>query len=1108
MKKFRVVFFILLCLFVSIMQMNAQWTTVHEPAPVAAMYKYKGAFFAGQNGIYKSDTNAVTWTRKKMWLDSTLVNLPTGDIWQDGDSLYAKVLLHEYPNNPYVYLPHIIRSKDNGENWTVVKKFPRGSQLIFNTYQMTVLNSKTYLSGYYFDDTNKDSSGLLKRNCDTCAWKQVKGIKRVPYSYESLICINNKIFLRYDYTGSLYTLHNLYRLENDSLIGTLDSIYIYKNFIEKSDTLFISIQRKSRTEPISHLISANQGKTWLPMPAQYKFPDFSYDSTTSINNKGNIYCYYDYRESHFFKSKDLIKWDTVPHGFYSSNSLIYADSTKQYFSGNAGIIKFNSEGIPFSENSGFLAAYYGENLLYRDPNPYPLEKIFATGSDGSLLINGARSTNGGLTWQTISPRRDYGYGIYNPGYWGNMDILKDAFKIKNKYYYGDYLTASIFVLRDSARFEWVKFDTIKDSKLFSLIFPQVWNDTMFILRSPYGLEYSLDIGKTWQTLSQVKVFGQNYTTSNLIYHLGNYTYVEYDGKYYYSTDNIRWTQTTQLGPYSKSFTNPAFKNKELVYINRNQSYINHYQLYGRTYVIMKNKLFVVTKERSKRILGKVRYEIFQADTSSNDWVKVFEAPNYRPIGALLDRGDSLYVSIGLRENIFDTTASIYKCAIADLDKSHNRGMVYWDKNRNQVFDSADIALNNYVIQSKNDCTLTNSLGQYTFYTPTSSDTLKPIAPKKYMTSIPLYYLTTAIDTPRRFAIQAPEFQDLYISIATPSVFRPGFGTNLTLTAQNRGLKAVNATVKLVLDNKLTYVQSNPVATQVGDTLTWAIGLLTIDASKDISLQVKTSATTALGTAIAMSTSVLPIEPDSTKTDNYANLNAIVIGSYDPNDKLVEPKTLTPEEVAKGSPINYTIRFQNTGTAAATFVTIEDTLANYFDLSTFRFIASSHNCTYEYKGKGIIRFALDNINLPATIYDEAGSHGFVKFSIYPKTSLKRGDSIFNKAFIYFDYNTAIITPTAKLPIQTPTHVWQIPKITAQLKIYPNPAAERVTLEIDDTPYKEGVLSLYDVSGRLLFMKSILNKIEVIDIEFLKAGEYVCILQTKSGKVYVNKFVKVK
>ena len=50
-------------------------------------------------------------------------------------------------------------------------------------------------------------------------------------------------------------------------------------------------------------------------------------------------------------------------------------------------------------------------------------------------------------------------------------------------------------------------------------------------------------------------------------------------------------------------------------------------------------------------------------------------------------------------------------------------------------------------------------------------------------------------------------------------------------------------------------------------------------------------------------------------------------------------------------------------------------------------------------------------LPDSNANERKSHGFIRFRIKPKNTLVAGDSIKNKAAIYFDYNSPVITNSA-------------------------------------------------------------------------------------------------
>jgi len=139
----------------------------------------------------------------------------------------------------------------------------------------------------------------------------------------------------------------------------------------------------------------------------------------------------------------------------------------------------------------------------------------------------------------------------------------------------------------------------------------------------------------------------------------------------------------------------------------------------------------------------------------------------------------------------------------------------------------------------------------------------------------------------------------------------------------------------------------------------------------------------------------------------------IIDSYDPNDKQVIPVGLTAENYTPtNSPLRYTIRFQNTGTDVAYRVVAVDTLSPDLDLSTFQVGAVSHGYQLAVSGKvkPVLTFTFDNIMLPDSTTNQAGSNGFIQFSIKPKANLPVKTKIENYADIFFDYNDPVRTNT--------------------------------------------------------------------------------------------------
>ncbi|MFN0175073.1 MAG: SprB repeat-containing protein [Saprospiraceae bacterium] len=138
----------------------------------------------------------------------------------------------------------------------------------------------------------------------------------------------------------------------------------------------------------------------------------------------------------------------------------------------------------------------------------------------------------------------------------------------------------------------------------------------------------------------------------------------------------------------------------------------------------------------------------------------------------------------------------------------------------------------------------------------------------------------------------------------------------------------------------------------------------------------------------------------------------VVASFDPNDKTAVPVGYSDQHFIRANePIDYKIRFQNTGTDTAFKVIIVDTLSQLLDASTLEIGASSHPYRLDIYPGGILHFVFQPIALPDSNVNEVASHGYVKFRIAQQPDLADGTIIENTAAIYFDQNEPVFTNTA-------------------------------------------------------------------------------------------------
>ena len=247
--------------------------------------------------------------------------------------------------------------------------------------------------------------------------------------------------------------------------------------------------------------------------------------------------------------------------------------------------------------------------------------------------------------------------------------------------------------------------------------------------------------------------------------------------------------------------------------------------------------------------------------------------------------------------------------------------------------------------------------------------------------------------------------------------RPGFGLAYNISYANMGtISSVNDNIiPINYDTSKLHFDSATVATTTNGIYNAPLevnaGKLVAGQGGSFNIYFTVKPTVAIGDTIRTMADLI-----YSSTKIYDVDNAIVVGSFDPNDKQATP-TLTPQQVSNGEYIDYVIRFQNTGNANATNIVISDTLSNLLQFINIQIVSSSHNSNISYSvGNGVIYFQFLNINLPYASANEPLSHGFVRFRVKALPTLAIGTIVPNTANIYFDYNTPIVTNTATTQVK--------------------------------------------------------------------------------------------
>ena len=270
------------------------------------------------------------------------------------------------------------------------------------------------------------------------------------------------------------------------------------------------------------------------------------------------------------------------------------------------------------------------------------------------------------------------------------------------------------------------------------------------------------------------------------------------------------------------------------------------------------------------------------------------------------------------------------------------------------------------------------------------------------------------------------------------------------------------------------------------------------------MQIPTIPSVTAGQLLTNTVTINPITGDVVPANNTSSLSQIIVNSYDPNDKMeAHGERILYSSFTSNDYLTYTIRFENTGTASAINVRINDVLDSKLDETTVRTLSSSHSYILDRVGN-TLNWKFDNIMLPVSVANTTTGKGYVTFQVKPKPGYALGDIIPNTGAIYFDYNPAIITNTFNTEF--------VAQLTADefsntnLAVYPNPANEVITIQLNSNSFIKQV-QLIDMLGRVIKKEDYAtnNYSETMNLKEVGSGTYFVEVTTDSNKKETKKIV---
>jgi len=384
----------------------------------------------------------------------------------------------------------------------------------------------------------------------------------------------------------------------------------------------------------------------------------------------------------------------------------------------------------------------------------------------------------------------------------------------------------------------------------------------------------------------------------------------------------------------------------------------------------------------------------------------------------------------------------------------------------------------------------NIVNANTVYLP---DFMTVNAPQSYNLSMGSSESATA-----DFCVAFEPRNDLSVTLVPLNQPRPGFDARYRLYLQNLGTLYQDANATLVFDDARLLVESAPGGTVSGNEIHYSLGNMAplSTAIYELIFNVAIPPVADAGDQLYFEAFVIA-DPDADLTNNETTLVQTIVNSFDPNDIIVHEGAFITQTQAQDY-LHYTIRFQNTGTADAINVRLQNELSAFLDEETFRPVAASH--TYQVERSGaMLQIRFNNINLASEQENEPMSHGFFTYRVKPVSGFSEGDVIENSAGIFFDFNAPILTNIATTQIQQlGVSDLSMPRVT----VAPNPTSGRIEIGgMSGTV----LLEVFDLSGKKLKSETLLESYSA-DVSGLSSGIYM--LRLTNGSSALNHKLIVK
>jgi Secretion system C-terminal sorting domain len=400
----------------------------------------------------------------------------------------------------------------------------------------------------------------------------------------------------------------------------------------------------------------------------------------------------------------------------------------------------------------------------------------------------------------------------------------------------------------------------------------------------------------------------------------------------------------------------------------------------------------------------------------------------------------------------------------------------------------------------------NLIGNYSFFTQAGSFDVTPnVENPTWFTFSPTTATIPFADNNNNTATQnfciSPNgvHPDLEVALAPTTVARPGFDAEYILTYKNKGNQTLNGVLSFNYDVfRLLFISSNTTPDfNFEGTIDWNFTNLLPFESRSVSLTLNVNSpletpAVNIGDILNFIATINPISGDELPDDNTFVYNQTVVGSFDPNEIIcLEGQSVAPSEIGKY--LHYVINFENTGNFPAENVVVKTIIdPAKFDINSLQLLNTSNPVDARITGN-VVEFIFEDIQLAGP-----GGHGHVLLKVKSKNTLIAGDSVANRADIFFDYNAPVDTGLVSTIFQNLSN--SVFEKDDSVSVSPNPTIGNVNINSNFNIKK---VELYDVQGRII--ETHIGETKTLDISDKSNCIYFLKITTEKGSK-IEKVIK--